>query len=194
MVSFLKGKLTELKEYNKIARIDRIARRYFAMNSFDGVLTILGILLGSLFAGINDSRIIIAACLGASIAMAISGIWGAYLTEHAERQRELLELERATLSKLGKTAIGRAANTATFVVAVVDGLSPFLAAIVIISPFLIGVGINTAYTTSISIAFASLFLLGIFLGRLSKENILISGLKMLFAGLFVVILSLIFVR
>lgn len=194
MISFFKKKLKELKEYNRIANIDKIARRYFAMNSFDGVLTILGILIGSLFVGIKNSGIIIATSLGASIAMGISGIWGAYLTEHAERQKELHELERATLSKLGKTAIGRAAKTATFLVALVDGLSPFLAAMIIISPFLIGIGIDLAYKISIAIAFASLFVLGAFLGRISKENIFISGIKMLFAGLFVIILSMIFVR
>ena len=194
MGSFFKKKLKELGEYNKIAGIDRIARRYFAMNSFDGVLTILGILLGSFFAGINDPRIVIAACLGASIAMGISGIWGAYLTEHAERQKELHELERATLTKLGKTAIGRAGRIATLIVAFIDGLSPFLAAMFVISPFLLGVSIDRAYIASIAMSFASLFVLGAFLGRISKENIFISGLKMLFAGVFVVILSLVLLR
>ena len=51
----LKDFRKRMKEYNDILNIDEIARRYLIMNAFDGVLTILGILVGSLFAGISDS-------------------------------------------------------------------------------------------------------------------------------------------
>ena len=37
-------------QYNGIANIGEIARRYFAMNAFDGVLTIIGMLMGNLSA------------------------------------------------------------------------------------------------------------------------------------------------
>ena len=62
-------------EYNKILALDTIARRYLVMNSFDGVLTIIGILIGAYSVGINDSRIIIAAGLGAGINHSARSRW-----------------------------------------------------------------------------------------------------------------------
>ncbi|GAJ22166.1 unnamed protein product, partial [marine sediment metagenome] len=39
--------LEEIENYNKIVGIAEIARRYFAMNAFDGVLTTIGVLAGN---------------------------------------------------------------------------------------------------------------------------------------------------
>ncbi len=176
--------LKVLKDYNRIAKIEKIARRYFVMNAFDGVLAILGILMGSMAVSATPT-VVISTGIGAGIAMGVSGIWGAYLTERAERQLELRELERATLSKLKGTKIGRAANAAVFVIAFIDGLAPFLASLIVLSPFLFLRGalpIQSLYVASISLAFISLFLLGVFLGRLTRENIIRTGLIMILAG------------
>ena len=97
MIKFFKRIIGKIRIYDKIASIGEIARRYFAMNSFDGVLTILGILIGSYFGGIRQANIVISAGLGASIAMMVSGIWGTYLTEQAERTKSLKELESSIL-------------------------------------------------------------------------------------------------
>ena len=184
MAFFLKDWIEKVKSYNKIAGIDKIARRYFAMNSFDGVLTILGILIGSYFGRITESRIIIHTAIGASIAMMISGIWGTYLTEHAERKKSLRELEKSTLTKLGHTRIGKASRFATYVVAIIDGMSPIIAALIVISPFFFSdIATNLVYYYSVGIAFVILFGLGIFLGKISKENVIKSGLKMILAGI-----------
>ena len=191
MFSAIKSQISLLKDYNKIAKIDRIARRYFVMNTFDGVLAILGILFGSLIAD-SSNRAVITTGLAAGIAMGISGIWGAYLTERAERQRELKELERATLSKLKGTKIGRAATVAVLVVAIIDGFAPFLAAVAILTPFLFfGAVLSKSgmYAVSIIISFSMLFLLGIYLGRISKENIIKTGLIMILAGVMSAVVS-----
>jgi len=45
----LLGAILYLREYNKLANISEIARRYFAMNAFDGVLIIIGVLNGKLY-------------------------------------------------------------------------------------------------------------------------------------------------
>ncbi len=191
MFSAIKTQLSLLKDYNKIAKIDRIARRYFVMNTFDGVLAILGVLFGSLIAD-SSNRAVITTGLAAGIAMGVSGIWGAYLTERAERQRELKELERATLSKLKGTKIGRAAAVAVLVVAIIDGLAPFLAAAAILTPFLFfGSALSKTgmYAVSLIIAFSMLFLLGIYLGRISKESVIKTGLIMILAGVISVVVS-----
>ncbi len=185
--------LTYLREYDKLANISEIARRYFAMNAFDGVLTIIGVLMGNLVAGVSDPRIVISTGLTTSVAMGISGLWGAYLTESAERKRDIAELNRYTLSDLTNTRIGKASRAAVIIVAVVDGLSPFLAALVVLIPFffagLAGDNISWAYYTSLGVALMTLFSLGLFLGNISKSNILIYGLKTVLAGLVSIAIS-----
>ena len=185
MVKFYK----KLKEYNKIANIDEIGRRYFAMNSFDGILTILGILIGSWLAGIESAGIIITTGIAASIAMGVSGTWGTYLTEEAERKRKIKELGKATLYSLHHTKIAKAERAATIIVSLIDGFSPLIAAIIVIIPFFIpAIAIHTAYKISILIAFILLMGLGAFLGHVSKENMLKNSLKMVVAGCICVLL------
>jgi predicted membrane protein (TIGR00267 family) len=186
---FLKRMLKRLQEYNEILEIDTIARRYLTMNSFDGVLTMLGILVGSFFAGIHDARIVIIAGFGASIAMGVSGFWGSYMTEKAERRKELRELEKSMLTRLKKTKIGRASKAAPYILALIDGLAPFFAALIVLIPFFITPA-EIAYYASMGLAFGLLFLLGMFLGSISKESIILSGLRMSVAGIICVALTL----
>ena len=190
-MSFLNRWIDELKEYNRIAKIAEIARRYFAMNGFDGTLTALGICLAAYFTNIENPALVLATGLGAAVAMGISGVWGAYFAEKAERTKQVRELEEATLSKLRGTKIGRAATAATLIVALVDGLAPFLAAIIVLSPvfFAYSLGARTAYLASIGIAFVLLFLLGAFLGSLSRENIFKYGFIMTIAGIVITLLN-----
>lgn len=162
------------------------------MNSFDGILTILGVLMGSYLAEVRTPAVIIVTGMSTSVSMAISGLWGAYLTESAERQRGLDDLEEHTLTDLSQTRIGRAARTAVVVVAAVDGLAPLLASLVVLLPFFLTHlwgNIVYSYYGAGAIAMLSLFGLGAFLGRISKQNILLAGLKMIVAGAMALILS-----
>jgi predicted membrane protein (TIGR00267 family) len=189
---FLARKLHELKEYSDIADIGEIARRYFAMNAFDGVLTIIGVLMGNYAARVHDARVVIVTGFSTCIAMGISGLWGAYLTEAAERKRDLGELENHTLTDLSQTKIGRASRMAVVVVALVDGLAPFLAALVVLLPFFLSgllAEVTISYYASLGMALAVLFALGAFLGKVSKQNLIVSGVKMIGAGLVSMLLS-----
>jgi len=184
--------LAKVSEYNDIAEIGEIARRYFAMNAFDGVLTIIGVLMGSMTAGVTDTRIVITTGLSTSIAMGISGLWGSYLTESAERKHDLDELGRSTLTSLKKSRIGRASRFAAVVVSLVDGISPFAASILVLIPFFFSnlfPNIQMVYYTALGGALLTLFALGIFLGSISKDNLLISGIKTLIAGIASIIIG-----
>ncbi len=184
--------LQQLREYDDIAEISEIARRYFAMNAFDGVLTIIGVLMGNYTAGVRSPAIVISTGLSTCMAMGISGLWGAYLTESAERKRSLDILENHTLSDLSGTKIGRASRAAVIIVALVDGLAPFAAALLVLSPFFFGTllgEITTSYYLSLGLALATLFALGAFLGRVSKDSLILSGLKMIGAGLVAILLG-----
>ena len=192
-MSRLRGMLQRIWEYDRLANISEIARRYFAMNAFDGVLTIIGVLMGNLTAGVDTPRIVLSTGLATSIAMGVSGLWGAYLTEAAERKRDLVELSNQTLTDLNNTRIGRASRVAAVAVAVIDGLSPFLAALIVLIPFFVtGLfpTITWVYYTSLGMALLILFSLGLFLGHISRGNLIIYGAKTVFAGAVSILISL----
>ena len=181
-----------LREYDKLANISEIARRYFAMNAFDGVLTIIGVLMGNFVAGVTDARIVLSTGLATSVAMGVSGLWGAYLTESAERKRDLDELSRVTLTDLTNTRIGRASRAAIFIVAIVDGLSPFMAALIVLIPFILAGNsedLAWAYYASLGLALLTLFTLGLFLGRISQGRMIVYGLKTVLAGVVSIVIS-----
>ena len=94
--------LKNLKIYNEITHFGLIARRYFINNFYDGMLTILGILLGFFMFIIYNSEItsiesifIIFPSIGTSISMFISGVSGSYLSERAELKKERREIDKA---------------------------------------------------------------------------------------------------
>jgi len=181
----LQVRLERWREYSKISEAGQIARRAFANNSFDGVLTMIGVVMGSLVVGVQESTVVLVTGLSTALAIGISGGWGAYLTESAERSNAVGELEQFTLTELRDTKIGKASRMAVVLVAAVDGLSPFLAALLVVIPFFLAPllpSISYAYYASIGMALLALFGLGIYLGRISKRNLILSGVKTAVAG------------
>lgn len=193
MINFIQRTFARFRQYSRIVSMGEIARRYFAMNAFDGVLTIIGVLMGNFTAGVRDARIVVSTGLATCIAIGISGLWGAYLTESAERQRELAELEEATLSDLGETSLGMASRMAVVVVALVDGLAPFMAALFVLMPFFVAdlfPSLDWVYGSAIGLAMLALFSLGGFLGYVSRQNMILYGLRTLVAGVISIGISL----
>ncbi|MFA9406491.1 MAG: VIT1/CCC1 transporter family protein [Anaerolineales bacterium] len=188
----IRSALKRLREFDALVGINEIARRYFAMNAFDGALTIIGVVMGNLVAGVGNTRIVISTGLSTSIAMGISGLWGAYLTESAERDREMDELSRVTLVEMKKTRIGRASRLAVLIVALVDGISPFITAVIILIPFFFASlfpSLQTVYFTSLTVALVVLFLLGVFLGRVSGKSWIGFGIRTVLAGIFSILIA-----
>jgi len=186
-------RLRELDEYRRLAEVDQIGRRYLAMNAFDGILTIIGVVMGTYIAGVSGARIVVATGMATAMAMGVSGLWGAYMTESAERRHELQELEHAMLTDLQHTKQARASRFAVVVVSVIDGLAPLVAGAVVLTPFLFArlVGdIGVCYIASLAVAAAMLFSLGAFLGRIARASLLRSGARMVVAGLVCIALSL----
>ncbi|RLB07270.1 MAG: hypothetical protein DRG27_06635 [Deltaproteobacteria bacterium] len=170
-----------------LAEGGHILRRYFVMNGFDGALTALGIIIAAMVAQPEEPTDVLFMGIGASIAMGVSGVWIAYLTERAERTRELKELEAQMLSNLKDTNISRANSLASIVISFVDGFSPFLFSILSISPFFLviphWISMNVAYIIAIILVFLEITLLGVFLGAISKENKILYALKIIPAGI-----------
>ena len=178
--------LERWRRYQKISEVGDIARRYFVMNAFDGALTMLGVIIGAFMAGILNPLPIISAGVAGSIAMGTSGISGAYMAEKAERTKKLKELEKAMLTNLKNGLHYKSHRFATIYAAIVDGFSPALAAMLVVSPFIfVRFGlfdIMTAFYLSIIITLASLLLLGIYLAKISDESMIKYGLQMLLVG------------
>ena len=103
-----------------------------------------------------------------------------------------MELGRYTLTDLNDTRIGRASRMAAMVVAVIDGLSPFMAALVVLIPFFAAGFLPTiawAYFCALGVAMLTLFGLGFFLGHVSEGNMFGYGLKTVVAGVICIVIS-----
>ena len=188
--AWLRSRFETLRHYHRVAEVGQIARRYFAMNAFDGVLTTMGVLVGSYVGHVHSAHQVVAVGLGAAVAMGVSGFYGSYLIERAERDRSLRELEDVTLSSLEDSDIAAASTYATIVIACVDGVSPFIAAALVLAPFLVGsLSLHSAYIAGMAIAFVELFALGVFLGRVSRQRLVWSGMKLAVAGVLCLVLS-----
>ena len=176
----------------RVSRSHGILRRYFVVNGFDGALTMLGLITGFHLSGDVDLGIVIPACLGAAVALGISGLTSAYLSESAERRRWLTELEEAMISDLSESAHGTAARVVPVLIALVNGLAPLLLALVIMSPLGLavwGVPLPAApLVAAIGTAFLCIFGLGVFLGRVGGTSWLASGIKTLSIALITVLL------
>jgi predicted membrane protein (TIGR00267 family) len=183
--------LQNIGTYLRLTGAQKIIRRYFAMNAFDGAMTSLGVVMGAWLSGINDPRSVISVILTGGVAMMVSGFSGTYMTESAERSHSLNELEDAMLIDLDNTIYSRAGKFVSIFAAIVDGSAPFLASIPAVVPFLLpGLALQTGFIVSAIASLLTLFALGIYLGRISGENILYSGAKMVVSGIAVALIAL----
>ncbi len=174
------------REYIKISGAGEIARRAFVNNSFDGVLTMVGVVMGSFVAGIKDPNAVFITGLSTAFAVGISGLWGSYLIEAAEQRHAIVVLEKQLMRPLNKTRIDRAGHVAVWYVSIVNGVSPFLAALIIIIPFLLVPllsHIDYAYYTSLVLALISLFGLGVYLAQISHASKFRFGIRAMIAGI-----------
>lgn len=179
-----------------VLRARSIARRYLVTNGFDGALTMLGMLTGFYISGTTDLSVAISACLGAAIALFVSGLSSAYLSEKAERKKELRELEQALVHNLEESDYGQASRYLPMLVALVNGLSPLLLSLLILLPLFVA---NNGYALPLSpfinaiiVALICIFFLGVFLGKISESFWLWSGLRTLIIAIITVVIILLF--
>jgi len=182
-----KKTMKKWKEYSNISGVGAITRRYFVMNAFDGALTMLGVVIGAYIVGNLYAITIISAGIAGSIAMGASGMSGAYMAEKAERRKKIKELEKAMLTDMSNGLHEKSHKFAAVFAAIVDGASPALAAMFVISPFFIAnfdlISIDMAFYGTISLTLLTLTMLGIYLAKISDESMIKYGLQMLVVGL-----------
>ena len=179
-----------------VLRARSIARRYLITNGFDGSLTMLGMVTGFYTSGMTELSVAISACLGAAVALFISGLSSAYLSEKAERQKELRELEQALLIDLKESDYGQASRYLPILVALVNGIAPLLLSLVILLPLFFAEQLHalpsSPFINAIVVALICIFSLGVFLGKISKTFWLWSGLRTLIIAIVTVAIILFF--
>lgn len=167
----------------RLTRGHRIARRYFVTNGFDGALTMLGLAMGFHVSGPVPPDVALGACVGTAVALGVSGLTSAYVSESAERRRALDELQAAMMADLADSAHGRAARLVPVLIALVNGAAPVVLSLLIISPlWLAALKVELPLdpiAATIGVAFVVLFLLGVFIGMVSRTFWLWAGLRTL---------------
>lgn len=179
--------MSTLAHLLRVTHAHPIARRYFVVNGFDGALTMLGIIMGFYGSGEAETVVVVSACIGAAVALGVSGVTSAYISEAAERAREFQALEDAMVANLESSVHGRARKLIPFFIAAVNGAAPLLMSLVIIAPLalsmLVGETAFPALEASLAVALVVIFLLGVFLGRISNTFWLLAGLRTLLVAL-----------
>jgi len=183
MIGVLKRLRERLKRYILISGADEIIRRYAVINSFDGLITAFGIVNGLSLSGNLRSDLAVISCISSGISMALSGFLGVYMSEKAEREADIRELERHLASSLKGTDIDRAMRISVVLTALIDSIAPLLSALIVTIPFILSLyGILTvgqAYYGFMAASVAFLALLGYAMGRRSGRGLRYSALMVL---------------
>lgn len=163
-----------------------VARRMFVTNSFDSILASLGVAVGGYSSTVNPINLALSIA-GGGLAMGVfSGMVGVYLSERAERWKELIEMEKKVASTLRGTIYWKAARLAPLYVALWSGLGvvmfPLLMAVPLLAASLTGLSILASVTVSIAVGLASLAMLGFYLGKIGGENPLLSSVRAVSMG------------
>jgi predicted membrane protein (TIGR00267 family) len=166
--------------------IGSILRRFFINTLFDSTFMQLGIIIGSAFAGNPDLRLIMGTLISSSVALGISTGVSVYESETLERERKIVELEKALFRKLDNTTIHEDYKTYAKVLSLVNFLTPLICCIIVMVPFSLAAlqlfDIMTASWISVALLLVVLFLAGTYLGRLGKRQPFIKGLRMVMFG------------
>jgi predicted membrane protein (TIGR00267 family) len=179
-----------IQEYFKMSR-------YVALGTMDGILAVMGVTLtASGVAGVAGADIpnyvIGLTGLSGGIALALSNAFGSFIGERAEEVRTIRELEEKMMldeGKLDDTLIHRRAKRRIFMSMITHGFSSFTGSFVPVIPFLIIADRFYATITTIFFCFAALILLGIYLGRVSRESLAKTSLEIVLIGILISIVS-----
>jgi len=201
--------LKSWKEYSKISDLGIIARRKFFNNCFDGALTCAGIVSGIfvIFLSSDASQFtpqtVIVTGFATALAIGISGLWGAFLSEEAERKKKVDDLKKDMAiieeekdenrnpsehkrknNHNKKTLLEKAENFATIVASLVDGGAPVLGSSLPLLPFFFGGTLTLMHFISSYIILGALLVyLGNYLGKISGGGRVRYAMHLITAGI-----------
>ena len=164
--------------------------RQLVRGFIDGSLSTLGVVIGASGAEIS---IIIAAGIGGGVANGLSNVFGAFTAERIEEEMQIVKIERAMLKNLKETEIYKSVRRKVLKKSLIDGVSTIFGSVIVVLPFFFALVLNASpfFATLVSIALTTvaLGLIGLYLGKLSKENLALSFAKMAAFGIVTAFLS-----
>ncbi|MDD1763182.1 MAG: TIGR00267 family protein [Methanobacteriaceae archaeon] len=171
--------------------------RYVALGTMDGILAVMGVTLAaSGVAGVAGTEIpnyvIGLTGLSGGIALALSNTFGSFIGERAEEVRTIRELEQKMMLEEGKlddTHIHQEAKKRIYMSMFTHGFSSFTGSFVPVVPFLLITSRFTATLWTVALCFVALVLLGIYLGRVSRESLLKTSLEIIAIGIVISVVS-----
>ena len=163
-----------------------MVRRYFFTNGFDGAISMLGVIMGLGLLGNVENFIVVTAGLGAALGMFVSGFMGTYVTESAESEKRMRELREVLLTDVSNTVFDEAGRIGALVAGLLQGSGSLVFSVCVLSPYIASlfVGGLGAYSLplSVTLGLVVLFLLGMLLGRMTRQRVVLTGIKMATAG------------
>jgi predicted membrane protein (TIGR00267 family) len=174
--------VNRLRETLKQESVGPIIRRFFINTLFDSTFMLLGIIVGSAFAGDARLHIIIVTMLTTSIALGISTGVSVYEAESLEQEHKISDLEKALFTDLNDTSIQKTAKYTILLATIINFATPLVSCAVTITPFILATtGIlhaDIAGWISVALALSTLFGAGVYMGRIGKTNPYKKGLRM----------------
>ncbi len=202
----LKQSIRNWKQYSYMSNLGEISRRKFFNNFFDGALTCAGIVSGLFILFLTDpssysTQNVLIMGFATAIAIGISGLWGAYLSEEAERKKKISDMDKEMAiiheegenkkDKKEKTLLERAENFATIVASLVDGGAPVLGSSLPLIPFFFGITLTIFhFIFSYIILVGLLIYLGNFLGKISGGGRIRYSIHLVTAGVVTLLVTL----
>jgi predicted membrane protein (TIGR00267 family) len=159
--------------------------RYLILGTIDGLLAVLGIIMG-LAATTTNTEIIIKAALGGGIALCLTNGIGSYLAETAVEYGKISSVEHAMLEDLRDTHIEKQAKRKIIRDSLISGVSSFVGSVIPVVPFILFTG-WLATASSITISALVLTGLGIYSGKVSGQGLIWSVVRMIGLGALIVI-------
>lgn len=171
--------------------------RYVALGSLDGILTVMSISLTAAIVGMSSGGNVNPWTVGLTglsggIAIALSNGFGSYVGEEAEEGKYIRELESNMLLEertLDDTLIHQQARYRVFMSMLTHGSASFMGSFIPSIPFFIFSDIYTALTVTLIVCFTMMIILGCYLGKISRESMSKTTLKIISVGVLIVIIS-----
>ncbi|EKQ54935.1 MAG: TIGR00267 family protein [Methanobacterium sp. Maddingley MBC34] len=175
-----------ISEYFKMSR-------YVALGTMDGILAVMGVTLAasgvSSASGIELSNFAVGLTgLSTGVALAMSNSYGSFIGERAEEVRNIRDLEHQMMLEEGKlddTHIHQQAKRRIYMSMFTHGFSSFIGSFVPVLPFLLISTRTNAIICTLALCFTALMILGVYLGKVSRESLLKTSLEIVLIGILI---------
>ncbi|MBI5458268.1 TIGR00267 family protein [Methanobacterium sp.] len=179
-----------ISEYFKMSR-------YVALGTMDGILAVMGVTLTAsgvaAVSGMELSNFAVGLTgLSGGIALAMSNAFGSFIGERAEEVRSIRELEQKMMLEEGKlddTHIHQQAKKRIYMSMFTHGFSSFTGSFVPVLPFILISQRLSAIICTLVLCFLALIILGVYLGKVSRESLVKTSLEIVLIGILISVVS-----